>query len=398
MNYYNYLLLQKYISALCINTCDATEPIEKSVLFHSSKLRSGVAACRIQFSRCSARKRALLGQIAVAALAVALTMSGALKAAAQDQQVAAPQQTIPQRHVHNDTHASNRPRPVRTDQTRLPQIVVNAAKNKPKTKPVAAKPQPAAPPTDAATTAQTALDAKTQEFNDARDNNLLTKLGASSTSISRAAIERLPQADNTPLDKLILQFPGVSYNSAAPIPTSTSAANTPTRRSGSMASSFPKACRGSAPISTPISSATSRSSPARCRPNTVCAPPACSTSPAGIFPRRAVKSVSMAAAGRRSRPASTTAAASEIRNISSPRAAIGTVSELKIRRRSLNAIHDETQQGKFFGYASTMLDKSTRFSVISAASYSQFQIPKQSWPAPYWEISARNSVRFIADQ
>jgi len=48
----------------------------------------------------------------------------------------------------------------------------------------------------------------------------------------------------------------------------------------------------------------------------------------------------------------------------------------------LNAIHDQTQQGKFFGYASTLLDESTRFSVISAASYSAFQIPNRPGLAP----------------
>jgi len=48
----------------------------------------------------------------------------------------------------------------------------------------------------------------------------------------------------------------------------------------------------------------------------------------------------------------------------------------------LNAVHDDTQQGKFFGYASTLLDESTRFSVISAASYSAFQIPNNPNQTP----------------
>jgi hypothetical protein len=48
----------------------------------------------------------------------------------------------------------------------------------------------------------------------------------------------------------------------------------------------------------------------------------------------------------------------------------------------LNAIHDQTQQGKFFGYASTLLDESTRFSGISAASYSAFQIPNNPGQVP----------------
>ncbi len=41
----------------------------------------------------------------------------------------------------------------------------------------------------------------------------------------------------------------------------------------------------------------------------------------------------------------------------------------------LNAIHDQTDQGKFFGYASTLIDPSTRFSLIAGAASSKFQIP-----------------------
>jgi outer membrane receptor protein involved in Fe transport len=47
-----------------------------------------------------------------------------------------------------------------------------------------------------------------------------------------------------------------------------------------------------------------------------------------------------------------------------------------------NAIHDQTQQGKFFGYASTLLDESTRLSFITAASYSAFQIPNNPGQPP----------------
>ena len=51
----------------------------------------------------------------------------------------------------------------------------------------------------------------------ARDN-LLPKVGASTTTITRANIESLPQGDNTPVDKVILQLPGVSYDSAVSNP------------------------------------------------------------------------------------------------------------------------------------------------------------------------------------
>src|SRR6201999_4682888 len=41
---------------------------------------------------------------------------------------------------------------------------------------------------------------------------------------------------------------------------------------------------------------------------------------------------------------------------------------------SLNAIHDYNQQGKFFGYTSTLLDDSTRLSTITGMSVSNFEI------------------------
>ena len=49
---------------------------------------------------------------------------------------------------------------------------------------------------------------------------------------------------------------------------------------------------------------------------------------------------------------------------------------------SINAIHDHTDQGKFFAYVSTLLNNSTRLSIISGASYSQFQIPNNPNQAP----------------
>src|SRR5208283_5482877 len=57
------------------------------------------------------------------------------------------------------------------------------------------------------------LDKKMRTLDAARDA-LLPKTGASSYTIDQAAIERLPQGDNTPIDKVILQAPGVSQDSA----------------------------------------------------------------------------------------------------------------------------------------------------------------------------------------
>ena len=49
---------------------------------------------------------------------------------------------------------------------------------------------------------------------------------------------------------------------------------------------------------------------------------------------------------------------------------------------SVNAIHDHTDQQKFFGYVSTLLDPSTRFSVMTGVSNSKFQIPNNPNQAP----------------
>src|SRR6202522_3831688 len=46
------------------------------------------------------------------------------------------------------------------------------------------------------------------------DQNLLPKLGASTYNISQEALQAMPQGKNTPLDKVLLQAPGVSYDSA----------------------------------------------------------------------------------------------------------------------------------------------------------------------------------------
>jgi outer membrane receptor protein involved in Fe transport len=57
------------------------------------------------------------------------------------------------------------------------------------------------------------LQEKNQELDDSRDK-LLPKAGATAYTIDQAALQALPQSKNTPLDKVVLQTPGVSYDSA----------------------------------------------------------------------------------------------------------------------------------------------------------------------------------------
>jgi outer membrane receptor protein involved in Fe transport len=76
------------------------------------------------------------------------------------------------------------------DNPRLPQIVVHADRP------------------------QNELQEKNQELDRARDENLLLKAGATTYAIDQASLQALPQGKNTPLDKVVLQTPGVSYDSA----------------------------------------------------------------------------------------------------------------------------------------------------------------------------------------
>jgi outer membrane receptor protein involved in Fe transport len=64
------------------------------------------------------------------------------------------------------------------------------------------------------TATRSALRKKNEEFDAARDRNLLPKLGATDFTIDQRDLQTLPQGKNTPLDKVVLQIPGVSYDSA----------------------------------------------------------------------------------------------------------------------------------------------------------------------------------------
>jgi outer membrane receptor protein involved in Fe transport len=55
---------------------------------------------------------------------------------------------------------------------------------------------------------------KNEKLDQARDKILLPKFGASTYAIDHQAIEALPQGENTPIDKVLLQAPGVSSDSA----------------------------------------------------------------------------------------------------------------------------------------------------------------------------------------
>jgi outer membrane receptor protein involved in Fe transport len=266
----------------------------------------------------------------------------------------------------------------------MPEIVVSAPKIKPKPRQAArrraapasaATAAPAGVASAGPTPAQAALDAKMTGLDQAREN-LLPKIGASVSTINRAAVERLPQGDNTPIDKVILQLPGVSYDSA---------------------------------VSNPNFHVRSEYANVQIRINGVVLPEGVSALGA-FLDTNFIGSMSLLDGALPAQYGLRTAGVLDItsRSFAQPGGAmslyggsqqtitpsfdyggsVGNNSEYFVTARgnwnalglenptpALGASHDDTQQGKFFGYASTLLDQSTRFSVISAASYSAFQIP-----------------------
>ena len=108
-----------------------------------------------------------------------------------------------------------------------PIVVITEPSPGQKPKQVARKPSPGkaapGPPVSPATpeasangtpTSASELAVKNAAFNAARDN-LLTQIGTSSYDFSQQAIQALPQGNETPVDKVLLQAPGVVQDSAA---------------------------------------------------------------------------------------------------------------------------------------------------------------------------------------
>jgi outer membrane receptor protein involved in Fe transport len=98
-------------------------------------------------------------------------------------------------------------------QTKLPEVEVTANKNKPKPHPAPPR-QAAAAPVVAPLTPAEQLATKSNAFDQSR-SNLYTTIGTTSDTISHDTIEALPQGTNTTVEKVLLQAPGVSQDSAA---------------------------------------------------------------------------------------------------------------------------------------------------------------------------------------
>src|SRR6516164_8458249 len=174
------------------------------------------------------RRAAILGGTALLALLAALPL-----ASAQDQpppshpaQTQAPQETAPSSPSSPapSVQTPSTPAPTPSPQTsgggrQLPQINVRAARRPaPRPAPRAVERRPA-PATRAPTTVPPVSPAeivaqRNNSFDQAR-SNLYTTIGTTSNTITHQTIEELPQGANAPVEKVLLQTPGVSQDSAA---------------------------------------------------------------------------------------------------------------------------------------------------------------------------------------
>ena len=287
-------------------------------------------------------------------------------------------------------------------QVTLPELTVRAAKKtpaKPRVAPhrIVASPAPAAAPL---VQPISAAEAKNNAFNQAR-SNLYTTIGTTSDTISHAAIQALPQGTNQPVEKVLLQAPGVSQDSAASgfVHVRNDHANLQFRINGVMlpdgVTGFGSVldtdligtmCAGHRRVAGRVRAAHGRPrrhhhpgrrlqqlgqrqhvwrQPGNVRtelrirrhirqhvPRDECAPssakPAPSVSTTDCFP-----GVQYFFTGRY----------------------LQTTEGIENPTSSLNAIHDFSQQEKGFGYMSTFIDPTTRLSLITGSAINSFQIP-----------------------
>jgi len=223
----------------------------------------------------------------------------------------------------------------------------------------------------------------------ARDN-LLPKLGASTHTISREDIQSAPQGDNTPIDKVILQAPGVSYDSAVANPdfhVRNEYANVQYRINGVL---IPEGVSGLGPVLD-----TNFVGSMQLVTGTLPAQYGLRTSGLIDITSRSFAAPSGSVSiygGSRETFTPSFDYGSSVGNTEYFVTARGNWNALGIENTtgSLNAVHDHTGQGKFFGYVSTLIDDATRFSIISGASSSKFQIPNNPAQTPLGDFGPAN--------
>jgi hypothetical protein len=212
-------------------------------------------------------------------------------------------------------------------------------------------------------------------------------LGATAHTFSQEQIETLSQGANAPFNQVILRAPGVAQDSAA---------NGDLHVRGehgicniaSTTCCCRKASRDSGWNSIRVSWLHAAHHRLAAGGNMVSARRVLWTSrPKAARSKTAARRKCMAAVTTPSGQALNTAARRENGITSLTAATTTTTSASKIPRPATTAIHDMTDQGKAFVYASCILSDTSRVSLMGSASYSNFQVPNtpglQNDPANY---------------
>jgi outer membrane receptor protein involved in Fe transport len=275
-------------------------------------------------------------------------------------------------------------------QTTLPKIEVEAPKQAQKRAPAARKqaarrpaaPAPAPAPAAATPSPGQQVATKSQGFDRARDETILPKSGTSTYTIDRTAIEALPQGTETPVDKVLLQAPGVTQDSAASglLHVRNEHANVQYRINGIL---LPDGVAGFGQVldSGFIGSLSliTGALPAQYGLHTA----ALVDIVTKTQPAQGEGAVSVYGGGRQTLNSSIQYGG-----------VIGQTEYFFIGRYltngegienpapTLNAIHDVTHQDRFFGYTSTILDDTTRLVTMSGAFTAKFQIPNNPGQSP----------------
>jgi len=265
-------------------------------------------------------------------------------------------------------------------QSQLPEIVVRGGKPKPKPLPhptqVRATPAPAAPaaPPNPTASTNTALNQSL--------NTIYAPIGTAPTTISHEAIEALPQGENATVEKIVLQAPGVSQDSAASgnFHVRNEHANVQIRINGIMlpdgVSGFgtflDTALIGNMSLITGALPAqfglrTSGVLDIQTRNDAFN-----NSGSAGVYGgSRGTFMPSVEYGGQ----------VGQTQYFFTGRFLESNIG-LENPTPNWNAIHDHTEQERGFGYVSTVIDPYTRFSLITGASYGKFQIPDNPGQPP----------------
>jgi outer membrane receptor protein involved in Fe transport len=293
-------------------------------------------------------------------------------------------------------------------QVELPEVVVRATKPKPPPKPAVATHAPAAAahvrPAPARTAPQPTpaeqLATRTTALNQGL-NTIYAPTGTVPSTISHNTIEALPQGENATVEKIVLQFPGATQDSAASgsYHVRNEHANVQVRINGIM---LPDGVSGFGTfLDTALIGNMSLITGAL--------PPQFGLRTSGVldiwtrsdaFNNTGRIGVYGGSRGTFTPSIEYGGTAGQTQYFVTGRFFESDIG-LENPTANWNAIHDHTTQERGFGYVSTLLDPYTRFTFMAGASYSRFQIPNTPGLTPNFTafgVSTFNSALLNENQ